>query len=108
MVAYALRYGEYEIPHGSVERRMALYQPSPARARVPRSPQAARLAADPGCRLLRAKERLSLAVAAEGFPAVEDRFRLVQEVAHRRDVEAPERPTARAPATPARQGPQSP
>ena len=33
---------------------MALYQPSPARARLPRSPQASRFAADPRCRLLRA------------------------------------------------------
>jgi len=37
MVAYALRYGEQEIPHGSVRRRMALYQHSPAQARVSRS-----------------------------------------------------------------------
>jgi hypothetical protein len=30
MVAYALRYGEHEIAHGSVRRRMVLYQPSSA------------------------------------------------------------------------------
>jgi hypothetical protein len=28
MMAYALRYGEQEIPHGSVRRRMALHRPS--------------------------------------------------------------------------------
>src|SRR5918995_1918901 len=33
MMAYALRYGEYEIPHRSVRPRMALYRPSPTRAR---------------------------------------------------------------------------
>src|SRR5829696_10236255 len=62
---------------------MALYQPSPARARLSRSPQATRLAADPRCRLLRPEERLSLAHAAPRVPAVEDRLRLVQEMALR-------------------------
>ena len=104
MVAYALRYGEHELPHGSVRRRMVLYQPSSARARVSTSPQATWLAADPRRRFLRAKERLSLATIAEGLPALEDRLRLVQEVAHRRYLGAPERRAlARAPAMPARQ-----
>jgi hypothetical protein len=77
MVAYALRYGKQEIPHGSVPRRMALHPPASSRAREARTSQAARLTGDPRCCLLRAQERLPLAVAAEGLPTVEDRLRLV-------------------------------
>src|SRR5919112_1188361 len=76
---------------------MALYQPSSARARMSRSPQAPRLAADPRCPLLRPKERLSLAHATPRVPAVEDRLRLVQEMALRRYVGATERGAARTP-----------
>jgi transposase len=83
MVAYAPRYGEQKIPHGFVRRRMALYRPAPARPHRTRTPQASRLKGDPRCRLLRAQERLPLAVAAEGLPTVEDRIRLVQEMALR-------------------------
>src|SRR5829696_8760978 len=107
MVTYAWRHGEQEIPHGSVRRRMALHRPASSRAHRTRTPQASRPEGDPERRLLRPKERLPLAVVAEGLPAVEDRLRLVQEVAHRWDVAAPERRAARAPATPARQGPES-
>src|SRR5215210_4119693 len=107
MVAYALRYGEQEIPHGSVRRRMALHPLASSRTRGARTPQASRLAADPGCRLLRAKERLSLATSAEGLPALEDRLRLVQEMAHRWDLEEPERRAARGLARTAWQGSQA-
>jgi transposase len=67
MVAYALRYGEQEIPHRSVRRRMEMPPPASSRTRQRRTPQAARLEGDPRRRLLRAKERLPLAVAAEGL-----------------------------------------
>jgi transposase len=67
MVTYAWRHGEQEIPHGPVRRRMALHRPSPARAHRTRTPQAARPEGDPGRRLLRAQERLPLAVVAEGL-----------------------------------------
>ena len=107
MIAYALRYGEYEIPHRFVRPRMALYQPSPTRARLSRSPQATRLAADPRCRLLRPKKRLSLAHATPRVPALEDRLRLVQTLAHRRYLRAPERRVARPLAYTARKGPQA-
>ena len=70
---------------------MALDPPSSSRTRQRRAPQASWLAADPRRRLLRAKERLSLAVVAQGLPALEDRLRLVQEVAHQRYLGAPER-----------------
>jgi putative transposase len=70
---------------------MALHPPASSRTHQRRTPQDSRLAADPRRCLLRAKERLPLAVVAEEFPAVEDRLRLVQEVAHRRYVGAPER-----------------
>src|SRR3712207_4370099 len=83
MVAYAPCHGEQEIPHGSIRRRVALYRPASARAHGTRTPQASRLKGDPRCRLLRAQERLPLALAAQRLPAVEDRLRLVQEVAHR-------------------------
>ena len=96
MVTYAPSYGKREISYGSVRRRMALHPPAPSRSRGTRTPQAPRPEGDPRRRLLRAKERLSLAVVAEGLPSLEDRLRLVQEMAHRWDVEAPERRTARA------------
>jgi hypothetical protein len=70
---------------------MVLHSPSSSRAHQRRAPQDSWLAVDPRRCLLRAKERLPLAVAAEGFPAVEDRLRLVQEVAHRRYLAATER-----------------
>ena len=38
MVAYAPRYGEQEIPHGSVRRRMALHKPASPRAHRTRTP----------------------------------------------------------------------
>ena len=79
MVAYALRHGEQEVPHGSVRRPMALHPRASSRAHRTRTPQTSRLKGDPRRRLLlRAQERLSLAVAAEGVPTVEDRIRLVQ------------------------------
>src|SRR5215212_3492553 len=65
------------------------------------------LAADPRRRLLRAEERLSLAMAAEGLPSLEDRLRLVQEVAHRRYLGTPERRTARTLARTAWKGAQA-
>jgi hypothetical protein len=55
-------------------------------------------------RLLCAKERLPLAVAAEGLPFLKERLRLLQEVAHRRDMEALEHRTARGLACAAWQG----
>ncbi len=91
MMAYALRYGEQEIPHGPVRRRMEWHQPAAYRTDRTRTPQPSRPEDDPKRRLPRAQERLFLAVAAGGFPAVEDRLRLVQVVAHRRDAGAPER-----------------
>ncbi len=54
-MAYALRYGEQEIPFGSVRRRMALHRPASSRAHRTRTPQAARLAGDPRRRLLHSK-----------------------------------------------------
>jgi len=83
-----------------------LHPPSSSRTHQRRASQASWLAADPRRRLLRAKERLSLATIAEGLSAVEDRLRLVQEVAHRRHLGAPERRTARASTVPPWQGPE--
>src|SRR5919107_4090671 len=53
------------------------------------------------------QERMSLANAAEELPAVEDRLRLVPEVAHRRYLRAPECGAARAPEGATRQEPQA-
>src|SRR5688500_14645763 len=105
MVTYAPSYEKQQIPHGSVRRRIALHPPASARAHRARALQAPRPESDPRRRLLRLEERLSLAVVAEGLPAVEDRLRLVQEMAHRWDVGAPERRAARALAPAAWQGP---
>jgi hypothetical protein len=96
MVAYAPRYGEQEIPYGSVRQRMVSPWPASSRAHRIRTPQAALLAGDTRRRLLHSKERLPLAVAAPRVPALEDGLRLVQAVAHRRDLGAPERRAARA------------
>src|SRR3712207_5050860 len=96
MVAYALRHGEQEIPHRSVRRRMALHQLASSRAHRTRTPQASQLAGYPRRRFLRPEERLPLAVAAEGLPALENSLRLVQEVAYRWDVGAFERRAAQA------------
>src|SRR5215211_652823 len=96
MVAYALRHAQQEISHGSVRRRMALYRPASSRTHGARTPQASWLKGDPRRRLLCPKERLPLAVAAEGLPALEDRLRLVQAVAYRRHLGALERRAARS------------
>src|SRR3712207_1751108 len=98
MVAYAPRHGEQEIPHGPVRRRVELPRPASSRAHRTRTPQAPRLTGDPRRRLLRPQERMSVAVAAEGLPTLEDGLRLVQEVAHRRNIRASQRRPARAPA----------
>jgi putative transposase len=39
MVAYAPRYGEQKIPHGSLRRRMALHRPAASRAHRTRTPR---------------------------------------------------------------------
>jgi hypothetical protein len=96
MVAYALRYGEHHLPHGFVRRRMALHQSASARTHWTRTSQASQLKSDPRRRLLRPQERLPLAVATEGLPALEDGLRLIQALAHRRDLGAAERRAARA------------
>jgi hypothetical protein len=92
-VAYAPRYGEQEIPHGSVRRRMAFHRPPSSRAHGARTPQALRLTSDPRCHhLLRAQDmRVPLALAAEGFPTLEDSLGLVQVVAYRWDMGASKR-----------------
>src|SRR5215203_6369633 len=75
---------------------MALHQPVSSRTHGTRTPQASRLASDPRRRLLRAKEWLPLAVAAQRLSSLEDGLRLVQALAHRWDVGAFERRAARA------------
>src|SRR5918998_3762877 len=107
MFAYALRYGEQEIPYGFVRRGMVLHPPSSSRTHQRRAPQASWLEGDPRRRLLRPEERLSLATIAPRVPALEDRLRLVQEVAHRRYLRAPERRTARTLARTAWKEPQA-
>jgi putative transposase len=112
MVTYAWRHGEQEIPHGPVRRRMALHRPSPARAHRTRTPQAARPEGDPGRRLLRAQERLPLAVVAEGlrtpWKTVYDWFRgwRIDGTWQRLNAELRGRLRRRL-GTPARQGPES-
>src|SRR5919112_705049 len=114
LVTYAMLHGDHgeqEIPHRSVRRRMEVHQPpSPpsARAHRTRTPQATRLAGDPRCGLLRSEERMPVAAFAPRVPAVEDRIRLVQEVAHRRDLGTPKRRAERASTVPPWQGPEPP
>jgi hypothetical protein len=96
MVAYAWRHGEQDLPHGFVRRRMALHQRTSSRAQRTGTPQTAWLESNPRRRLLRPEERLPLAVAAEGFPALAERLRLVQEMAHRRHLGTLERRAAPA------------
>src|SRR5215216_5291692 len=96
MVAYAVRHGEHHLPHGFVRRRMALHQSASARTHGTRTSQASQLKSDPRCRLLRPEDRLPLAGATEGLPALENGLGLVQALAHRRDLGAAERRAARA------------
>ena len=107
MAYYALRHGEHQIPNRSGRRRMEMPPPASSRTRTARTPQAARLEGDPRRRLPRAKERLPVAAFAPRVPALEDGLRLVQEVAHRRDLRALERRFARASTVPPRQGAQA-
>src|SRR5829696_8229902 len=72
MVAYALRHGKQEIPHGSVRRRMEVHPRPSARARERRTSQIARPEGDTRGRLLRPEEWLPLAVVAARLPALED------------------------------------
>ena len=107
-MAYAPPHGEQEIPHGSVRRQMALHRPASSPAHGARTPQASRLTGDPQRRFLRPQERLPLAVAAEGLPALEDGLRLVQEkVAYRWELGATECRAARAAAVAPWQEPES-
>jgi hypothetical protein len=82
MVAYALRYGEQEIPHGSVRRRMALHQPASSRAHRARTSQASRLTVYSQRRFLRAQERLPVAAFAPRVPALVVRFEEGKAVEH--------------------------
>src|SRR5215210_5131100 len=70
MVAYALRYGEQEIPYGSVRRRMEVHRPTSAWPHRARTAQAPRLASDTRRCLLRAQERLPLEATAQGLSAL--------------------------------------
>ncbi len=83
---------------------MALHRPVPSLSHGARTPQASRPPGDPRCRFLRAQERLLLAASTPRFPALEDRLRLVQEVAYRRDLGASERRAAQAAAVSPWQG----
>ena len=93
MVAYACAMESRRYPTDLSDDEWRCISPHLPEPHGARSPQASWLEGDPRRRLLRTQERLPLAVVAEGLPAVEDRLRLVQEVAHRRDVGAPERPS---------------
>jgi hypothetical protein len=106
-MTYAWRHGQQEVSHGSVRRRMALHPSPSSRAHRTRTPQAPRLEGDPRCRLLRPEERLPVTAFAPRVSALEDGLRLVQEVAHRRDLGTLERGAARASTVPPRQGPQA-
>jgi hypothetical protein len=90
MVAYSPGHGKQQIPYGSVRRRMALHRPASSRAHEAGTSHTPRFTSDLRRRLLRPKERPLLAATAEGFTTLEDRLRLVQAVAHRRDLGAPE------------------
>jgi hypothetical protein len=101
-----LRYGEQEIPYGSVRRRVALHRPASARPHrqggddAPGGFTAYGPILDAVFFYVLLRAALPLAVAPKGLlPAMEDPLRPVQEeVAHRRDVGAAERRAARAPA----------
>jgi hypothetical protein len=67
MLAYSLRYGEQEIPHRSVRRRMEVHRSASSRVHRTRTPQASRFASHPQRRLLHPKERLPLEAIAQGL-----------------------------------------
>src|SRR5215213_8902348 len=84
---------------------MALHRSASAWSHRARTPQASRLTGDPRRRLLRPKERLSLAAFAPRVPALENRLRLVQAVEARRHLGALEHRAARASTVSPGQGP---
>src|SRR5215210_6204997 len=92
MVSYAPRHGDQKIPYGPLRRRMALHRPASSRVHRAGPPKASRLADDLRRRILRPKERLPLEAFAPRLSAMEERLRVVQEVAHRRYFRAPQRP----------------
>src|SRR5215212_5326159 len=66
-VAYPPHHGRQEILHRPVGCRMEVRWPAPSRTKRARTPQDTRFAGDPRRRLLRPKERLPVAVTAEGL-----------------------------------------
>ena len=81
-MTYDRRY-EKELLDRPVQRRMGVPGapcPGSEQARTTEGPRRPR---DTRCGLLRAQERLSLAVVAAGLPALGDRLLVVQEVARR-------------------------
>jgi hypothetical protein len=88
---------EKEIPDGSIRRRMEPHRSphaSPHRTSTAEVPRPSR---DPERRLLPPKERLPMATAPPRLPQVAHRLVVLQEMAHRRDLGAPQSGPPRTP-----------
>src|SRR5918997_3810580 len=98
---------EKELLDRPVRRRMEVPgAPCPAseQARTTEGPRRPR---DTRCHLLRAQERLPLAAAPKGLPALGDRLLVVRKVARGRDLRAPQRRATRTSAHLLGEGPTS-
>jgi len=105
-MTYARGYEE-ELLDRPVRRRMEVPgtpRPGSEQARTTEGPRCPR---DIRCGLLRAQERLSLAVVAPRLPTLGDRLLVVREVAHGWNLRAPQRRATRTSAHPFGAGPAS-
>jgi hypothetical protein len=95
MVTYAPPH-ETKLPDRSIRRRMGPPLPLHTCSKEAGASADTRPTRDSERRLLLAQERVSLAASAPRLPAVENRLPLVQEMAHRRNLQAAQRGATRA------------
>ena len=88
---------EKEIPDGSIRRRMEPHRSPHARPHRTWTAEVPRPSRDPERRLLPPKERLPMATAPPRLPQVAHRLVVLQEMAHRRDLGAPQSGPPRTP-----------
>src|ERR687898_1124723 len=88
---------EKEIPDGSFRRRMEPHRTPHARPHRTWTAEVPRPSRDPERRLLPPKERLPMAPAPPRLPQVAHRLLVLQEMAHRRDLGAPQSSPPRTP-----------
>src|SRR5215217_3213705 len=96
---------EKELLNRSHRRRMELLRASRPSAQGARTAEDSHDPRDPQRHLLRRKERLSLEATSPRFPALGNRLLVVRKMAHRRNLRATQRRSARSLTGPLGQGP---